>query len=76
MYTVEIPGDVEELSDVEELDLGDKEVSEPQISMSSLSGSQGFSTMRVRGLVKGRAIQILIDSGSTHNFVDLNVAQS
>lgn len=70
LFIVEIPGDVEELSDIEELELGDKEVSEPQISMSALSGSQGFSTMRVRGLVKGKAIQILIDSGST-----LNIAQ-
>ncbi|XP_056698524.1 uncharacterized protein [Spinacia oleracea] len=76
LFTVEIPGDIiEELSDSDELELGDKEVSEPQISMSALSGSQGFSTMRVRGMVKGKPVQILIDSGSTHNFVDLNIAQ-
>ncbi|XP_021859476.2 uncharacterized protein [Spinacia oleracea] len=75
LFTVEIPGEIEELSDVEELDVGEKDANEPQISMSALSGSQGFSTMRVRGLVKGKSIQILIDSGSTHNFVDLNVAQ-
>lgn len=75
LFTVEIPGDIiEELSDSEEMDLGDKEVNEPQISISALFGSQGFNTMRVRGLVKGRDIQILIDSRSTHNFVDLNIA--
>lgn len=32
--------------------------------------------MRVAGRVKGRAITILIDSGSTHNFVEPRVAKS
>lgn len=65
----------EELSDFDDLEVLEQEISKPQISMSALAGSQGFSPMRVRGLVKGRPIQILIYSGSTHNFVDLNIAQ-
>ncbi|XP_056690117.1 uncharacterized protein [Spinacia oleracea] len=76
LFTVEIPGDqIEELSDSDEKEVTEKEISEPQISVSALPGSQGFSTMRVRGLVKGKPLQILIDSGSTHNFVDLDFAR-
>ncbi|XP_056692219.1 uncharacterized protein [Spinacia oleracea] len=76
LFTVEIPGDqIEELSDSEDQELIEKEMSEPQISVSALAGSQGFSTMRVRGLVKGKSLQILVDSGSTHNFVDLEFAK-
>lgn len=58
LFTVEISGDgVEETSDSVEIYVGDTEISEPLISMSALSGSQGFTTMRVRGVVKGKPIQ-------------------
>ncbi|XP_056695073.1 uncharacterized protein [Spinacia oleracea] len=76
LFTVEIVGDqVEEVSEGEDGDMGETDITEPLISMSALSGSQGFSTMRVRGVVQGKPIQILVDSGSTHNFVDLSIAQ-
>lgn len=45
------------------------------ISLHALSGCNSFRTMRVVGTVKGQAITILIDSGSTHNFVDPWVAK-
>lgn len=50
--------------------------SDMQISMHVISGSTSFRTMRVTGKVKGRAITILIDSGSTHNFVEPGVVKS
>lgn len=31
--------------------------------------------MRVRGSVKGKIVHILIDTGSTHNFLDLDAAK-
>ncbi|GKB76933.1 reverse transcriptase, partial [Tanacetum coccineum] len=42
----------------------------PQISLHALSGAPHFQTMRVCGHVGKYKIHILIDSGSTHNFVD------
>lgn len=67
---MEIPSEVLcELSDSEEFDMNEKKVSEPQILVSALAQSQGFSTMRVRGVVKGKPLQILVDSGSTHNLL-------
>ncbi|KAF7137823.1 hypothetical protein RHSIM_Rhsim07G0182700 [Rhododendron simsii] len=43
---------------------------EIQLSMHALSGSNSFRTMKILGFLRGKAITILIDSGSTHNFVE------
>ena len=43
---------------------------EPCISLNALSGNRGYRTMRVAGYYKDKPIHILIDSGSTHNFLD------
>ncbi|KAL8157506.1 hypothetical protein AgCh_002277 [Apium graveolens] len=46
-----------------------------EISLNALAGSQSTSTIRHQGTVKGRRVHILIDSGSTHSFVDVNLAK-
>lgn len=43
--------------------------------MHAILGSTSFRTMMVVGRIKGRSIIILIDSGSTHNFVEPGVAK-
>lgn len=48
---------------------------EPQISLNALTGSISYRTMRVRGNVKKKLIIILIDSGSTHNFLNPEVVK-
>ncbi|KAF8413570.1 hypothetical protein HHK36_001561 [Tetracentron sinense] len=48
---------------------------EPLISVHALAGSVSYQTMRVRGKIKQRVVTILIDSGSTHNFLDPSVAK-
>jgi len=48
---------------------------EPQISVYALTGVAGFKTMRITGYHKTRPLHILIDSGSTHNFLDSQMAQ-
>lgn len=45
-----------------------------QISIHALTGVSMFNTMRVTGYVKDKPIHILIDSGSTHNFLDSKIA--
>ncbi|GJX54847.1 reverse transcriptase [Tanacetum coccineum] len=46
------------------------------ISLNALSGVSSFQTMGVIGLVaKQHELHILIDLGSTHNFVDVNMAK-
>ncbi|KAF7131596.1 hypothetical protein RHSIM_Rhsim09G0045700 [Rhododendron simsii] len=48
---------------------------EPQISLNALTGSISYRTMRVRGNVKKKHIIILIDSGSTRNFLNPEVVK-
>ncbi|XP_077242438.1 uncharacterized protein LOC143882945 [Tasmannia lanceolata] len=46
-----------------------------EISVHALMGSLAPKTMRIRGYIKRRPVVILIDSGSTHNFLDPRVAK-
>lgn len=43
-----------------------------QISLQTLTDTVADNTIKVQGLVKKQVITILIDSGSTHNFIDPN----
>ncbi|XP_074306372.1 uncharacterized protein LOC141641616 [Silene latifolia] len=45
------------------------------ISVNAITGSTNFQTMRVTGFFNKKPLQILIDSGSTHNFVDEGTAK-
>lgn len=70
----DIEGDKEVEENSEEFELTE-ENSHLQISIQAMHGSVGFQTMRVMGHVGKRQIHILIDSGSTHNFLDENFAK-
>ncbi|KAK9690943.1 hypothetical protein RND81_09G165300 [Saponaria officinalis] len=81
MFAIEVIG--EEREEHEDCDVVEEEVSDEGfemvetvlcISMNALSGSSGFQTMRVTGYVGKKAIHILIDFGSTHNFLDHKMA--
>ena len=47
----------------------------PVISLHALSGVTILQAMRMSGLIRGRLVHILIDSGSTHNFVNSKFAR-
>jgi len=61
----------DEYKDAEEVLYNEEE---PQISVNAVSGVAGYRTMRVRGTYGKKPVFILIDSGSTHNFIDSAVA--
>ncbi|VFQ77747.1 unnamed protein product [Cuscuta campestris] len=48
---------------------------EPCISFHAVNGIAGYQTMKVTGHFGKKSIQILIDLGSTHNFLDINLAR-
>jgi hypothetical protein len=48
----------------------------PQLSLQALTGVSNYHTMRVTGFHDKKLLHILLDSGSTHNFLDLEVAKS
>ncbi|XP_043700319.1 uncharacterized protein LOC122651046 [Telopea speciosissima] len=47
----------------------------PELSYHSLIGSNNPSTLRFTGYLAGSPIQILVDGGSTHNFIQSRVAR-
>ena len=50
-----------------------EEEAELEITLYTLVGSLTIGTMRVKGRVKTVSLAILVDSGSTHNFIDAAV---
>ena len=52
-----------------------KEEDMPLISLHALNGASSYQTMRVNGKAGNATLHILIDSGSTHNFLDISVAK-
>jgi len=44
--------------------------------MSAVHGSHSFQKMRVTGYHNQKPLHILIDSGSTHNFLDISIART
>nr|GEX61992.1 hypothetical protein [Tanacetum cinerariifolium] len=47
----------------------------PQITLNTFSGLNSYQTMRVRGRVGKQMVHILVDYGSTHNFLDIHTAK-
>ncbi|GAV63614.1 gag-asp_proteas domain-containing protein [Cephalotus follicularis] len=48
---------------------------QPQVSLHALTGSIGQDTMQVVAVVGRKHLQVLIDSGSTHNFLTDDIVQ-
>ena len=69
---------VEEFVDaIDELvEVSAEEELQPHISLNAFTGENSFKTMRVVGIVANRyKIHILVDTGSTHNFLDVAMAK-
>lgn len=45
------------------------------MSLHALTGSKGDVTLKIQGVLKDKKISILVDSGSTHNFVSQNLVK-
>lgn len=45
------------------------------ISLQAFTGVSGYQTLRVTGYHEKQPLQVLIDTGSTHNFIDTEVAK-
>jgi hypothetical protein len=48
----------------------------PEISLNAITGTPSPKTMRIVGVIRFHRVIVLIDSGSTHNFVDTKLAAS
>ncbi|GJU60642.1 retrotransposable element Tf2 [Tanacetum coccineum] len=47
----------------------------PQVSLNAMNGVNSYQTMRVKGHVRRLVLHMLVDCGSTHNFLDLQAAK-
>lgn len=62
-----------EMEFVEEIEEEEMTMSEevPQISLNALNGANSFQTIRITGKVGKHEVNLLVDCGSTHNFLDV-----
>lgn len=66
----------EEEAEISEETRGENTVTEvPQLSLNAMTGISNYQTMRVTGMHDKKLLQILFDSGSTHNFLDLETTK-
>jgi len=49
---------------------------DPVISLHALAGISSPQTLKIRGFLKHRPVIVLIDSGSTHNFIHQKIAEA
>lgn len=47
-----------------------------KFSLHVMRGTSGCQTMQIAGMIKNRAVIMLVDSGSTHNFINVGVAKN
>ena len=45
----------------------------PMVSLAAMIGIDEPQTLKLRGHLKNEDVTIVIDTGSTHNFLDINV---
>jgi hypothetical protein len=46
------------------------QLGEKKITIASISGVPKYSTFRMRGVLQGQRVSVLIDGGASHNFID------
>jgi hypothetical protein len=66
---------ISNVSETEDSTTFDTTFDNPQLSLQALTGVSNYQTMRISGLHDKKLLHILLDSGSTHNFLDLNIAK-
>ncbi|KAM1775774.1 hypothetical protein ACFX11_042662 [Malus domestica] len=70
--------DVQDFDNFEKEENDIVETEEPEITACALFGTPApptINTMRVQGFIKNCPVTILIDSGSSHNFIDLSLVK-
>jgi hypothetical protein len=67
MEELTLPSDLTPSSDPPNVD--------PMISLNSLTSFSATQTLKLSGYIKNRKVIILVDSGSTHNFIFLCISQ-
>jgi len=80
VYSLEVVEEIKEEEEEEAEGVEEEEGGKPQgepllLSLNALNGISTYHIMRVTGRIKNISLHILIDLGSTHNFLDLATAK-
>ncbi|PHT92728.1 hypothetical protein T459_00610 [Capsicum annuum] len=78
LYLIDVVEEEERVKEVEliqEQELQDATHEFMTISLQAYTGVTGYQTLRVTGYNEKRPLQVLIDTGNTHNFIDQEVAK-
>jgi hypothetical protein len=46
-----------------------------KVTLASIGGVPKFNTFRMRGVLQGKKVSVLIDGGASHNFIDSALLQ-
>jgi hypothetical protein len=65
-----------EITTVNDYDVEEADASLMMVIGRLQSGVQGASPMYLEGVMNGAGVLVLVDSGSTHNIIDINVARA
>jgi hypothetical protein len=55
--------------------IGHENAAEERATLASISGVPKYNTFRMRGVLQGQKVSILIDGGASHNFIDSALLQ-
>ncbi|XP_010484947.1 PREDICTED: uncharacterized protein LOC104763244 [Camelina sativa] len=75
VFMIEVEDDEEEGSEDNSQAVVEEEKDTPRVSISAVSRVSDYRTMKVKGFHKKQVLFILLDSGSTHNFMDPSTAK-
>jgi hypothetical protein len=59
----------------EEEAIGHDSATEEKAILASISGVPKYNTFRMRGVLQGKRVSVLIDGGASHNFIDSALLQ-
>jgi hypothetical protein len=59
----------------EEEDASHGLATDDKVTLASINGVPKFNTFRMRGVLQGQKVSILIDGGASHNFIDSSLLQ-
>lgn len=59
-----------------EVELIQSDFDEGGISIHTLKGTHGIHTLQIEGMIKGQRITMLVNTGSTHNFISQTLVKS
>ena len=67
--------EVDATETVEEEATGHDSATEERATLASISGVPKYNTFRMRGVLQGQKVSVLIDGGASHNFIDSALLQ-